>query len=579
MYYGWRPLPSAPALRDALRRGRLVLPPHPPLTLSPYQWRDLPTGDRNWRFQYQSLAFLRPLLTSDDGRDWDEALRWLRAWASAHRSGRPVTPMAWYPHAAAVRALVLAAAAARLVAHAPVAPADCAWLVESVEQHRRFLADTRHFELSNHGLTEALALVDSERLLQRCPRQQRARRSTARQPDLLACAVSRFLRVVDHGISAGGLHTEGAPGYHLYFLEHAADATHYLTMVLPARLRRRLDHLPSRLARMYERTWYLRDLNGRLPPVGDTEVMLPREALARIRRRLVALLARAAAPSGPVLYDEEAGFAVFKATRGRGRYLLFRIQDRQPVAHAHDDALSVVFQEHGVDIFADSGKYTYNHDDPIRRYVVGRAAHNTAEPDGAIGTAYVVARDRARLDERGATAFVATAGNVSGRFTHRRTVRLPARGAAVLRVIDELRGPRGYLLKWHLGSDLQLQRTATTTRSARFASPAHGIAIELRADHEMTCAIGPASPGDPPGWRSERWGECTVCPVLLVRPRRRHASTFTVETVVRRLARRPTRSERSAGVAPSTTFGPRRGADRSTRGRRGAVLDLPRRRR
>lgn len=552
-YYGWRPLPAAPALRAALRRGRLALPPHPPLTLAPYQWRALPTGDRNWRYQYQSLGFLRPLLASDDDRDWTEALRWLRAWTMAHRPGMPANPMAWYPHAAAVRALVLATAAARLLAAAPVTPADRAWLVAALERHVRFLADARHVELSNHGLTQALALVDAARMLQHADGPPRARRTAARPPDLVARAVSRLLRVVARGISAGGLHTEGAPGYHLYFLEHAADATHYLTSVLPARQRRRLDHLPTRLARMYARTWYLCDLDGRLPPVGDTEVAMPRQALARIRRRLRALLpratgalpARAAVPSDAVLYDEEAGFAVFKDTRDRGRYLIFRIQDRPPAAHAHDDALSVVFQERGVDVFADGGKYSYNYDDPIRRHLVSRAAHNTAEPDGADGDAYVLARERTRHHGRDA-AFAATAVNTSAAFTHRRTVRLPARGTAALRVVDEMRGPRGYLLQWHLGGALRLQPGAATARRARFASPAHGIAIELHADHAMTCTLGPAAPGDPPGWRSTRWGECHTCPVLLVRPRRRDASTYTVTTVVRRTARRSTTAAREA---------------------------------
>src|SRR4029079_7935257 len=120
-----------------------------------------------------------------------------------------------------------------------------------------------------------------------------------------------------------------------------------------------LRDAPKRLRLMYDNMWYLRDARGNLPPIGDTEVSMPARTLGRIERQLRALPTaesdgrpikslgkRRQRRAASILYDAEAGFAIFKAG---GRYAVFRIQDRASLSHAHNDALSLTLQIGGVD--------------------------------------------------------------------------------------------------------------------------------------------------------------------------------------------------------------------------------------
>lgn len=536
-YYSLFPFPRVVGLRDALQHGMLALDPNPTMTLRPYQWEALPTEDRNFRFRYQSLQFLLGLMETGDDRDWQEAIRWIRTWSRAHeaRDGGQ-DPMAWYPHGAAIRTLVLATIYREGVRRGLAASGSDLALIESnLRRHVRFLADASHFEETNHGLTESIALIDAQRMLEWRSYARRGPSIPKRAERIIRLGINRFLHVVRRGVSTQGVHMEGAPAYHVYFLGTTASYLQYLLRVLPAAQTGSLQDLPALLACLYENAWYLSDLRGDLPPIGDTEVSSARTSLRPFRRSLRELTSRRRAP---VLYDEEAGFAIFKEVpaRRRGRYAVFRIQDRLPLSHVHNDALSLFFQDGGVDVFGDSGKYSYNHDDPVRRYLTSRFAHNSAEPHNLEIGDYVVALDRKRLETDVGPAFTASTWVASQRFAHRRTVVFPEKGPERIRVRDEMEGPEGYLLKWHLGAALCLQRVATASprRGAQFTSMEHGIVVEIWADHDVLCRFGRARAGEPLGWRSAHWGEKVRCPVLLVRPRKAEARSFCVETVVRR---------------------------------------------
>jgi len=548
-YYSLFPFPRVVGLRDALQRGILALYPNPTVTLRPYQWKALPTQDRTFRFRYQSLQFLLGLIGTGDDRDWHEAIRWVRTWARAHAARDSAQdPMAWYPHGAAIRTLVLAAIHREGVRRGlAISGSDLTLIERNLRRHVRFLLDERHFEETNHGLTESIALIDAQRVLEWRSSGRRRGPVSKRAEKIFTLGINRFLGVVRRGVSAQAVHMEGAPAYHVYFLGMTANCLQYLRRVLPAAETDALHNLPSLLARMHDKVWHLSDLRGDLPPIGDTEIVSAETVLRPIRRALgeIASSRRARAlrrcpgsRRSPVLYDEEAGFAIFKETAPRrgGRYAVFRIQDRVPLSHVHNDALALFFQDRDVDVFCDSGKYSYNHDDPVRRYLTSRFAHNSAEPRNLEIGDYVVACDRKRLATDLGPAFTASTWIASQRFAHRRTVVFPEKGPERMRVRDEMEGPQGYLLKWHLGAALCLQPVAASARrGAQFTSMEHGIAIEIRADHDVVCRLGRARAGEPLGWRSARWGEKVRCPVLLVRPRTIDARAYCVETVVRKI--------------------------------------------
>jgi len=43
---------------------------------------------------------------------------------------------------------------------------DLALIERSLRRHVRFLADEKNFEETNHGLTESIALIDAQRVLE-----------------------------------------------------------------------------------------------------------------------------------------------------------------------------------------------------------------------------------------------------------------------------------------------------------------------------------------------------------------------------------------------------------------------------
>jgi len=80
--------------------------------------------------------------------------------------------------------------------------------------------------------------------------------------------VQRFLNVARKGVSAQGVHMEGAPAYHVYFLGMTAGYVQYLLRVLPAAESRSLQDLPSLLAPSTESLQFAR------PPAELTETIL-----------------------------------------------------------------------------------------------------------------------------------------------------------------------------------------------------------------------------------------------------------------------------------------------------------------
>ncbi|MFJ8233333.1 alginate lyase family protein [Streptomyces sp. NPDC094448] len=181
-------------------------------------------------------------------------------------------------------------------------------------------------------------------------------------------------------------------------------------------------------------------------------------------------------------------------------------------AHAHADALSVEVRHDGVDVLADPGTYCYHGQPEWRRYFRSTLGHNTLELDGGdqsvsggpfLWTRH--ARSRVLAVETADTARWCAEHDGYQDSVHRRRVELDP-GSRVLRVVDEVRGPRrAARLAFHLGpaitAELAGNRAVLTwTRDGEDRSAVLDLPGELswRAHRGET--------GPPLGWYSAGFG-------------------------------------------------------------------------
>lgn len=534
-YYSLFQGKGSDGLRQELQNGKLTLYPHEALTMKPYQWSALPSKDKNWRFQFQSLRFLRSLFATRDPDDLQEAIRWLVAWSDQHSSyDSDSSSMAWYPHGAAYRTLVISYAYTNVANRLPERKEVLKKLEDEVRRHAFFLAHPRNFEHTNHGVIESVALIEAQKLLNFIANERSDNEN-------IGIGLNRLFNIFGVSISKRGIHMEHSPTYHFHFLSQAARVLKYLNILFCADVAklRYLFELKSLLIRMYNTGWYLTDLNGNYPPIGDSEVMpvspLKKSAEANLLQ-IDSLPSLKWSQSTKILFDQESGYAIYKDTSSSpvDKYAVFNIQKTSPIAHRHNDAISLYFQLDGVDIFTDSGKYSYAVNDPLRSYMTSRYAHNTAEPINI--REYVLTTSAAQIMEEDKLGFVASIDNAKINFKHQRKVLFPAGSEKMLQVFDSIESKSGFALKWHLGSDFIVDKITVEQEELAFVfeDSRKGIWIRIDSQHPVKAEIvsGLKEPHYL-GWQSKKWGEVFPAKVLHITPAENSTyDTWQINTTV-----------------------------------------------
>jgi uncharacterized heparinase superfamily protein len=218
-----------------------------------------------------------------------------------------------------------------------------------------------------------------------------------------------------------------------------------------------------------------------------------------VSAELLALLAPAAPPAGPLHVLTETGLARISAGWWHVLADVGPPCPRELPAHAHADTLSCVVHVDGAPLLIDTGTSSYAAG-PVRDRERSTAAHNTVEVDRRDSTevwgAFRAGR-RARVTGLSASALgpavtVEAAHDgyrgLPGRPVHRRrwTVR-----ADEMRVADELTGQGRHrvTVRWHLAPGTSLRLVP----GGAVASTAAGeIAVAVTATSELTVEAGTA---------------------------------------------------------------------------------------
>jgi len=208
--------------------------------------------------------------------------------------------------------------------------------------------------------------------------------------------------------------------------------------------------------------------------------------------------------------------------------LVFLMASHHLEAHKHADCLSLLWQDRGETLLADSGKYGYQHD-RMRRYFQSTQAHNTVEVDGrdwSRATEDAYGAGMRRVEPFGAGWILeAEADHRREGMRHRRL--LLFRPHRFLLVIDHLvprpatgwrarvaqLGPRRFIGWWHFAPDHTVE-----AGGARVSGLAAGRALAVTYVTNGTQPVPLEARGRggrrPQGWISRSYGSFEAAPAL-----------------------------------------------------------------
>lgn len=401
-----------------LREGRVRVQHYDAVDTRDFNWERSTFVDYTWWMQMQEMRFLLPLIASKRETDRAIARDWLIRWFGTHMmEERPQSqwgePMTW-----AYRAMVFVYYLRSEQRREHPDEDVVGILLGSILEHQRQLALPAFFDGdSNHGFIDALGLFETTRVFA----DDAARR--------LAC--ERLLAMTTSTISAHGFSREHSASYHFVVMRWLDEIVAYLDGC-PG-LEALLADLRPAAARMAQASYYLQDHDGRLPQIGDTDSVSAGDYGREYRQTH--------APDHALTrFDADAGYAVYKGSGKDRRYVVFRIPARriEMRAHAHMDALSVLFVADGETLLGDGGRYDYG-GSGRRAFFQSGWAHNIIVPPpvpGAVSRSLRMAERPRDISDGALTHW--SAEQTYGAFRVTRTVRI-AGGERGLAVTDSVR--------------------------------------------------------------------------------------------------------------------------------------------
>lgn len=329
-------------------------------------WDADPYSDRNWQLQFHSLRWLTPLRWAALDGDVEARAEWLRiarSWFEANIPFRPgLAPFAWKDMTDGNRAIHLSLGA-------PLAGDNDEWFVELLGYHRDWLMDPAHVKGKNHGLHQHTGLLVVAAAL--------------RDRDATDTAVGRMEAQFLTTFDAQGCNDEGSVGYQQHNLKWWRTAWHRAGLEGYT-----VDGVEERLSEGAHALAHMVMPDGQLPQIGD----LARGTVSRGLHAFTNFASSRGAvgerPRGNALVLD-GGYVLSRSGWGETRspeqesHMVLR-HGLDVKAHSHQDRGSIHIYAAGTRWLTDSGFYSYQPGDPIRRHLASREAHNIAFLPGQI---------------------------------------------------------------------------------------------------------------------------------------------------------------------------------------------------
>jgi hypothetical protein len=422
----------------------------------PIEWRADPHGSRSWRYELQTLTWLKEALARHAWGGDVETLAVARDavldWARAHLRSEARSPFvgqsgtkgeraggdgeeqsefAWYDMAVGLRAPYLAYALRACLAEEMLGDEDAELLLAAVERHGAELASGDNYAAgNNHGLFQDEGLYLLARLLPQLP-------AAAAWREL---ALLRMKSTLEATVSTtDGAHLEHSPAYQLAILDLVARLAHNVS---------ELPELGPLLERMRRTAAWQTTPRGRMAQLGDSDD-LPAPEWARDAARSLRGMNALPEAGQAFVREGDSYLAVSAAYHG--------------AAHKHADDSGFLLIEDGKVLLGDAGRWGYYEDEPDRLYARSAAAHNVLTVDGEdfrwrkaepYGSGLVEAREEDGWHQIAVRNPLLAAQGVE----HLRL--LLYRPGRALIVIDDVRSDaeHEYARHFHLGAALEAER-------------------------------------------------------------------------------------------------------------------------
>lgn len=212
---------------------------------------------------------------------------------------------------------------------------------EILDKHLNYLLDNNNYKLNNHGL-----MMDRSLLILAYYHPDEEMRKEAE-----SIAISRFNQFIKRDFSSQGIHLENSPEYHqlsLNIISQVQEVLNQLDIKLSYETLEIIKNSKSYLSKLMMP-------NENLPMVGDT-------SLTKFINK----------KNYTEVMDYESGIFVFQ----NQEYWLYMKNNFLKHTHKHEDLLGILYYVNNTEILVDSGKYNYDYQSEIRKYIISESAHN-----------------------------------------------------------------------------------------------------------------------------------------------------------------------------------------------------------
>lgn len=498
----FRPTNQDRAIAEAILGGTLHLPPHKPWKL-PAQptWREDPFKETNWVFQYQTLRWLDPLrreAAKGEGRFIDTWLAHALSWIEANPPGKGVSRYSWADMVDGARSLTFSFALPVIEDHRPDALPT---IIASLEQHGAWLEDPSHIKTGNHALQQHQGLLVLGAVLQR--------------PAWVELALQRCVEMVHVAYDDEGINEEGALQYH--------HMNYSWWNLIRQRFEITTGSSPDDFDRVHRAPIGMAHAtrpDGRVEMIGDTEEF-KMGGVDHPAVRYVHSVGREGVPPRERVKVYSRGYAFGRSTWGDAdasfadaSFYSLRFGSQKQI-HGHNDGMALTLFANGESLLRDAGKFTYDVNDPVRKYIVSRAGHNSVSIEGLeYDRSTDVLLDAHSIDDEFEFYRFIDRGYPGVTITRRVLISLAQRVALVVDDIDSAQPvqPRQW---WHFADGASHRREGG---SVFLRSPGNRARL-FRLDGSDAIAVFEGSTKPVQGWYSPNWREKVAVRTLAFEPK------------------------------------------------------------
>lgn len=494
----FEPLANDIAVAQGLMGGRLRLAPHPEWTMpQQLRWDENPFGEINWVAQYHMMRWIDPLrrayIKTDNAEFIEKWIEIATSWIKDNPPGKGKAPYAWSDMVEAGRGLTFVFALPQL-RQARGNAIDK--IVDSLYAHGAWLADPSKIRSGNHALQQHQGLLVIGAVLG--------------DDSWVDLSIDRARKMLLTSYDEQGINEEGALQYH------------QINYSWWNQLKKRIHLVTGTTPPEFERLEKARDglLHGIRPDgayelIGDTEVFRPNLTWSPELQ-----YATTNGQFGTKPVEREKVFSsgyVFGRTgwgeegKSLNEEIFYSIRfGPQNRIHGHADGGAVTLFRNGESILADAGKYAYDHKDPMRAYVAGRAGHNVLD---LRAVEYDTSAEVVLESVHNTTSTRMYCFKDHGYVGHvlQRTVLVDLDNEYII-VIDEVCGPSSLqsMQNWHLGRNFSHRKEGhsvlarSRSNSVWFVPATEPVSVDVVSGQKRPIQ----------GWLSESWREAEASRVI-----------------------------------------------------------------